>query len=132
FGRTPTKQPRTVPLTEPVISALASLPHREGEVFRRPDGKPYARKEVAGGEIKTAFRAACRRAGIDGLTPRDLRDAWALRQLAAGCTLERSQELGGWSDDSRMVARFKRAMNARPRRLPMSARDTRRCAHVRL
>src|SRR5262249_14560368 len=61
FGRTPTKQPRTVPLTEPVISALASLPHREGEVFRRPDGKPYARKEVAGGEIKTAFRAACRR-----------------------------------------------------------------------
>ena len=41
-----------------------------GEVFRRPDGKPYARPRSAddtsaGTRIKTGFKAACRRAGIE-------------------------------------------------------------------
>ena len=43
FLKTKTRQPRGVPLHPLVIAALAALPHREGEVFRRPE------------EIKAAF-----------------------------------------------------------------------------
>jgi integrase len=108
FPRTAKRDARRVPLNERLVAALERLPHRDGEVFRRPDAKPYQRRHHAGGEVKTAFKSACRRAGISGLTPRDLRDAWALRHLASGCTILRLQELGGWSDP-RMIARYKRA-----------------------
>jgi hypothetical protein len=32
-----------VPLHPRVVAALSLLKHRDGEVFRRPDGKPYTR-----------------------------------------------------------------------------------------
>ena len=41
--RTKNNEARGVPLHPRVRSALAKLPHRDGQVFRRPDGFPYAR-----------------------------------------------------------------------------------------
>ena len=41
--RTKNNEARGVPLHPRVRAALANLPHRDGEVFRRPDGLPYAR-----------------------------------------------------------------------------------------
>jgi len=32
-----------LPLHQDLLAELANLPHRDGEVFRRPDGKPYGR-----------------------------------------------------------------------------------------
>jgi integrase len=63
FPKTKNGEERGVPLAERVIDALNKLPHRKGEVFRRPDGLPYARprneedeNQSAGSRIKTAFR----------------------------------------------------------------------------
>ncbi len=69
FLKTKNRKPRGVPLHPRVVAELANLAHRTGEVFRRPDGQPYVRPKSiddtsAGTRIKTAFRAACRRAGI--------------------------------------------------------------------
>ena len=50
-----------MPLHDRVWSALANLPHREGEVFRRPDGLPYERpKRVDDTSAGTASRRRSR------------------------------------------------------------------------
>lgn len=84
FLKTKNQQPRGVPLHRRVVAALASLPQREGHVFLRPDGRPYASLHndddsdtSAGSRIKTAFRGACRRAGIESFHPHDCRHTWA-------------------------------------------------------
>ena len=71
FVNTKNGETRGVPLNQRALLALANLPHREGDVFRRPDGFPYERPKSiddtsAGSRIKTAFRGACKRAGIYG------------------------------------------------------------------
>jgi integrase len=58
-----------------VMASLRKLPHREGPVFRTPIGRTYSAKRPS---IKTAFRAACRRAGIEDLSPRDCRNVLGL------------------------------------------------------
>jgi integrase len=68
FPKTKNGAARGIPLHERVVVALANLPHREGEVFRRPDGLPYERPKhpddtSAGSRIKKAFAGACQRAG---------------------------------------------------------------------
>jgi len=76
--RTKNQQNRCVPLPPAAVAALAGLRHREGAVFRRPDGKPYERKKKkGGGQIKTAFMGACRRAGLTDFHPHDCRHTWA-------------------------------------------------------
>src|SRR5262249_1950720 len=45
FPETKNGDARGVPLHQRVIGALANLPHRDGEVFRRPDGLPYEPRE---------------------------------------------------------------------------------------
>ena len=55
---------RGMPLHPRALAALANLPHRAGKVFRRPDKQLYEPKDGEGGQIKTAFKGACRRAGI--------------------------------------------------------------------
>lgn len=88
---------RGVPLHPIVVSALANLPHRDGAVFRRPDGEPYGVKENEGGQIKTAFRGACRRAGLGAdVTPHTLRHTWASWDYAVNRDLLRLMNLGGW------------------------------------
>src|SRR5262249_4294982 len=63
FVDTKNGEPRGVPLHSRITNELRKLRHREGAVFRTPAGRPYAEKESGGGQIKTAFKGACRRAG---------------------------------------------------------------------
>lgn len=113
---------RGVPLNERAFEALANLPFpkgtsaRTGRVFRRPDGVPYAARADGGGEIKTAFAGACRRAGLVSaetpggrarprFTPHDLRHTWATWLYAECRDLRVLMELGGWKSVA-MVARY--------------------------
>jgi integrase len=112
FPKTKNGEKRGVPLNAEVIAALANLPHREGEVFRRPDGSPYERPDIdddvdtsAGTRIKTAFRGACRRAGITDFHPHDCRHTWATWHYVANRDLGALQKLGGWKS-VRMVMRY--------------------------
>jgi len=112
FPKTKNGEARGVPLHGRVIAALANLGHREGEVFRRPDGLPYERPDEdddvdtsAGTRIKTAFRGACRRAKITDFHPHDCRHTWATWHYAANRDLGALQRLGGWKS-IRMVMRY--------------------------
>jgi integrase len=96
---------RGVPLHPRVISALANLPHRDDAVFRRPDGYAYARKQDGGGQIKTGFKGACRRAGIADFSPHDCRHTWATWHYAANRDLPALMKLGGWKSE-KMVLRY--------------------------
>ena len=110
FLKTKTHEPRGVPLHPRVVAALAELPHREGEIFRTPDGKPYAQPTndadtSAGSRIKTAFKGAFRRAGIEDFRPHDCRHTWATWHYRANRDLGSLQKLGGWKTLS-MVMRY--------------------------
>jgi integrase len=87
------------------VLELSKLPHRTGAVFRRPDGQPYRRKLEGGGQIKTAFKGACRRAGIDDFSPHDCRHTWATWHYAANRDLPALMTLGGWKSE-KMVLRY--------------------------
>jgi integrase len=67
FHETKNGRARGVPLHRRVVVALSNLSHRDGSVFRRPDGMPYERPAEdddedtsAGTRIKKAFNGACR------------------------------------------------------------------------
>lgn len=105
FIDTKNGEARGVPLHPRVIAALGSLGHRVDEVFRRPDGFAYARKEAAGGQIKTAFKGACRRADIEDFSPHDCRHTWATWHYAANRDLISLMKLGGWKSE-KMVLRY--------------------------
>jgi integrase len=106
FLATKNGEARGVPLHPRLLQELSALPHRESAVFRRPrDGKPYARKSDGGGQIKTAFNGACRRAGFSGVSPHTLRHTWATWYYAATRDLPGLMYLGGWSSE-RMVLRY--------------------------
>ena len=62
-------------------------------------------REHAGGQIKTAFKGACRRAGITDFTPHDCRHTWATWTYAARRDIGELMELGGWSSEA-MVMRY--------------------------
>lgn len=96
---------RGVPLHSRVVAELANLPHRDGAVFRRPDGQPYERKADGGGQIKTAFKGACRRAGIKDFRPHDCRHTWASWHYQLHRDLAALMALGGWKSE-RMVLRY--------------------------
>lgn len=56
---------RIAKLSQASVAALSALRHRDGHVFRKEDGEAYADTgKQHGGQIKTAFRGACRRAGL--------------------------------------------------------------------
>ena len=60
----------------------------------------------SGGQIKTAFRGACRRAGIVRiLSPHDCRHTWATWHYAANRDLVALMQLGGWKSE-KMVLRY--------------------------
>lgn len=106
---------RGVPLHPRAFTVLANLSHRAGAVFRRPDGKPYAAKSDGGGQIKTAWAAACRRAGMatagrvyrdstgrertrwkPAISPHTCRHTWATWFYAETRDVRALMELGGW------------------------------------
>jgi integrase len=110
FPRTKNGEARGVPLHPRVVAELASLKGRDGEVFRRPDGKPYSRPRnaddtSAGTRIKKAFAGACRRAGIPDFRPHDCRHTWATWHYTENRDLGALMKLGGWKSE-RMVMRY--------------------------
>jgi integrase len=114
FPKTKNGDPRGVPLHRDLVAVLANLPYREGEVFRKPDGAPYGRPsgdygQSAGGKIKTAFKAALRRAGIvENFRVHDCRHTWATWHYAEHHDLIALQKLGGWRTPT-MVMRYAHA-----------------------
>lgn len=111
---------RGVPLHPRAVAALANLPHRAGAVFRRPRkglsprpgqpdnrplGSPYEPKEDAGGQVKTAWKTMCRKAGISDFTPHDCRHTWATWHYRQNRDLTALMELGGWKSVE-MVMRY--------------------------
>jgi integrase len=110
FPKTKNGDARGVGLHPRAIAALANLKGRTGEVFRRPDGKPYSRPRSAddtsaGTRIKTAFKAACRRAGIEDFHPHDCRHTWATWHYQENRDIGGLMKLGGWKSE-RMVMRY--------------------------
>ena len=61
FPKTKNGEPRGVPLHPRVVAELANLPHRQGEVFRRPDGMPYERREPLTTRQRHAHQDSIRR-----------------------------------------------------------------------
>jgi integrase len=80
---------RTVSLNSVVLGALTRLPKISEFVFAKPNGKPY--------HAIRGFRAACRRAGLTGVTPHSTRHTFATRLVENGVDLRTVQELGGWA-----------------------------------
>jgi len=110
FPKTKNGTARGVPLHPNLIAALASLKHRDGEVFRRPDGEPYERPRgdddrSAGSKIGTAFGGALKRAGIKDFRVHDCRHTWASWHYREHRDLIALQRLGGWKTLS-MVTRY--------------------------
>lgn len=100
----------TVPLSDTALAILTMLP-QEGQYVFTLRGKRVK-------EIKTAFMAACVRAGLgrqvkgedgkthyDGFTWHGLRHTWATWHAQHGTPMEVLQKLGGWADP-RMVQRY--------------------------
>jgi len=100
---------RNAYLPPTTVAAIANLPHREGKVFRwqtrtDKDGKvrrvaDYVDRERRyGGQIKTAWAGALRRAGLSSeFHPHDLRHTWASWHYAVHRDLLRLKIEGGWS-----------------------------------
>lgn len=113
FRRTKTGQARWVDLAPTVRAALAALPQRDGRVFRPAKPRRRRRDEVGqqwvtteayrdsdrthGGQIKTAWAGACRRAKIAGIRPHDLRHTAATWHYGLHRDLLALQQFGGWS-----------------------------------
>ena len=105
FLDTKSDEDRGVPLAPRVIAELANLKgDRTGPVFRRQDSQPYADRD-GGGQIKTGFNGACRRAAITNFTPHDCRHTWATWHYAQHRDVIGLMRLGGWKSE-RMVMRY--------------------------
>jgi integrase len=138
FGRTKSGRVRLVDLVPTVRAALAALPHREGRVFRPVYAVRKARDATGqqwrmgeqyrdsgrqgGGQIKTAWAAACQRAGLPGtwrewegksssrvqrrfaprLRPHDLRHTAASWHYSVHRDLLALQAFGGWANVSQV------------------------------
>jgi integrase len=105
FIDTKNGESRGVPLHPRVVEVLRQLPRRSGMVFLTHFGLPYAEKDGEGGQIKTAFKGACRRAGIENFSPHGCRHTWATWHYAANRDLIALMKLGGWKSE-RMVLRY--------------------------
>jgi len=90
--RTKSGKPRTIPLNAALhdeLLRLRSLDGRSPFVFPNPKtGKPLT-------TVRTAFRAACRRAGISGLRFHDLRHTFGSRLVEKGADIETVRSLLG-------------------------------------
>ena len=126
FPKTKNGDSRSVPLHPRALEELLALGHRDGAVFRTPAGQPYSRPAEdqdadtsAGSRIKTAFTAACRRAGLgwqekteDGksrfvtdVTPHVCRHTFATWHYRENRDFTALQKLGGWKTPA-MVFRY--------------------------
>lgn len=99
FWRTKGGKPRRAVLPPGLVATLANLDYREGSIIRRPDGQPYAdRERQGGGQMKTAWAATKRRAGVNPeLTQHDLRHTWASWHYAVHRDPLLLKLEGGWA-----------------------------------
>lgn len=85
------------------VAALAGIKHREGRVFRPPAKRGKQATHYAdtgglyGGQVASAWRGACRRAGIADATPHTLRHTWASWHYAMHRDLMKLKSDGDWS-----------------------------------
>lgn len=121
--QTKSRRRRVANLPARAVVSLAGLPHRDGAVFRKPDGEPYptSRERGYGGQIKRGWQGALRRAqtmelqwnsiaitphdlasnqnakSYEALTPHDLRHTWASWHYALHRDVLVLKAEGGWS-----------------------------------
>jgi len=96
FMNTKNGEHRGVPLNNDAFLALANLPHRAGNVFLTPSGRPYFDSGGLGGSpIKRAFKTACRRADLESVRVHDLRHTFASWLVMSGAPLRTVAELLG-------------------------------------
>lgn len=125
---------RRVKLPSVVMTALHSLPHRQGRVFRpvhhgRVTDGYSDNGRTSGGQFKKGWAGACRRAGMPGHervwapvgqtierrqfvpdhTPHDLRHTWATWHYCLHRDLLRLKEEGGWESIT-VVTRYAKTM----------------------
>ena len=94
FNLTKSRRRTTIanPMNNTLLEMLQSMPRKSPYVFPNPKtGKPYT-------TIKTAFTAACRRAGIKGLRFHDLRHTALTRVADRGANAFDVQRLAGHAD----------------------------------
>jgi len=109
--RTKNGHRRVVALPACVVLALANLGHRDGRVFRHDRGEYPGRDRGYGGQIKTAWQTAIRRASLDPeLTPHACRHTFATWHWALHRDLIALREAGGWST-VRMIERYAHLIN---------------------
>lgn len=103
FWHTKNQNPRLARMPPAVVAALANLAHREGAVFRTHRGKAYAdRKREHGGQIRSSFKTALTRSGIDHISPHGLRHTWASWFYAISRNALLLKEEGGWKSMSQV------------------------------
>ncbi|MBS1054808.1 tyrosine-type recombinase/integrase [Gluconobacter kondonii] len=133
---------RHIDLPPRVCASLASLPNRDGRVFRpvrarkprngqgREIGEAYSGNgRTSGGQIKSGWAVACRKAGLPGrvrvwtpkgqeksksvfvpnVTPHDARHTWASWQYCLHKDLMRLKADGGWGNIT-TVTRYAKVM----------------------
>ncbi len=88
---------RFVPVKGPMLAAIIETQRKDAAGRPKPKSKPIMSNEVgdAIGTFKTAFLAACRRAGIVGLRWHDLRHEFASRLSEKGVPLSVIRDLLG-------------------------------------
>ena len=108
---------REIDLPPVVVAALSALPEREGRVFRpaRHNGARLAEEgyrstgRAGGGQIKTAWATAFRKAGVERVKPHATRHTWASWRYCLTRDLVALQEEGGWETIG-MVRRYAKRM----------------------
>lgn len=97
---------RDVLLPPRAREALLALPHRTGKVFRTRIDEPYEPKAEGGGQIKTGWNKAIKRAGLrDTLTPHKCRHTWATWHMHVHNKPLLLMQDGGWSS-LKLVLRY--------------------------
>lgn len=110
-------------------ASLASLPNRDGRVFRTVRARKSRNGRTSGGQIKSGWSVACRKAGLLGhmrvwtpvgqekpksvfvpdVTPHDARHTWASWQYCLHKDLMRLKADGGWGNIT-TVTRYAKGM----------------------
>jgi integrase len=88
----------SVPLSDRAIEVLHEQQGQHPEFVFTYRGRPIQ-------EVKTAFQAACVRAGVPTFTWHGFRHTWATWHVQNGTPLDVLQKLGGWAD-LRMVMNY--------------------------
>jgi integrase len=100
---------RVVSLPPRVVEALAGLPRRAGVVFLDHKGLAYRDSSEYGGQIKTAWATACRKAQLSDVGPHHLRHTWASWHYATHRDLLLLKNEGGWASTA-LVERYAHIM----------------------